>query len=203
MSQRIVDVFETIQIEKNHGDGSILPASQGNRLIDPVVEQQAIGQIRNKIVLRGIRHLVRHGPRRAHIMENDHRSDDAACSVMDGGSGIFNRGFKSIATDEDAIYDQSHPPILFDGYLHRVPSDFARGAVNNSEDFGEGLACGFFAAPTGHGLCNEIEIGDFAGHVAADNGITNRVEGDQSAFFFYVQCILDRLVLDRVAQCAR
>ena len=40
MSQRIVDVLEMIQIEKNHGDRTVLAASQGNRLGDPVVEQQ-------------------------------------------------------------------------------------------------------------------------------------------------------------------
>jgi hypothetical protein len=149
-----------------------------------------------------MRHLARHGPCRAHIMENDHRSDNAACPVVDRGGGIFDGGFKSIAADEDAIYNQSHSPILFDGHLHGVSSGFARGAVNDSEDFSEWLACGFFAAPTGHGLCNEIEMGDFAGHVAADNGITNRVESDQSAFFFHVQCILDNLAFDRIAQCA-
>ena len=199
MSQRIVDVFETIQIQKDHGNRSVLAASQGNRLSDPVVEQQAIGQIRDNIVLRGVRHLDRHGPCRAHIMENNHRSDDAACPVVDRRGGIFNGGFKSVAADEDAIHSQSHRPILLDGHLHGVSSGLARGAVNNSEDFGEGFASGFFAAPTGHGLGNEIEIGDIAGNVRTENGVTNRVEGDHGAFSFHVQCILDGLAFDRIA----
>ena len=76
-------------------------------------------------------------------------------------------------------------------------------AVNNSEDFGEGFANGFLPGPTGHSLCDEIEIGDIAGNVGAKDGVTNRVESDHRAFFFYVQGILDGLAFDGVAQCAR
>ena len=42
---------------------------------------------------------------------------------------------------------------------------FVRAAINNSEDFGERFANGFFAAPTRHSLCNEIEIGDIPENV--------------------------------------
>jgi hypothetical protein len=62
-----------------------------------------------------MRHLARHGPCRAHIMENDHRSNNAACPVVDRGGGIFDGGFKSIAADEDAIYNQSHSPLMGHG----------------------------------------------------------------------------------------
>src|SRR3984957_20088269 len=37
MPQRIVDIFEMIHIQKDHRTGSLLAASQGNRLSDPVV----------------------------------------------------------------------------------------------------------------------------------------------------------------------
>ena len=139
----------------------------------------------------------------AHIMENNHRSDDAACPVVDRRRRIFNGGFKSVAADEDAIHSQSHRLIFLDGHLHGVSSGLAGGAVNNAEDFGEGFASGFFAAPPGHGLCNEIEIGDVAGNVGAQNGVTNRVQGDHGAFFFQVQRILHSLAFDSVVQCAR
>jgi len=43
MSHRIVDVFETIQIQKDHGKRSVPAVTRGNRLSDPVVEQQTIG----------------------------------------------------------------------------------------------------------------------------------------------------------------
>jgi len=38
MSQRIVDVFEAVQIQKEYCKRVILPASQGNRLCNPVIE---------------------------------------------------------------------------------------------------------------------------------------------------------------------
>src|ERR1039458_1445292 len=144
MAQRIVYVFEMIQVQKDHCNRSVLAASQGNRLRDPVVEQKAIGQVGNNIVPRGMRHLERHGPRRAHIMEYNHRSDDAAYPVMDRRGGIFNSGFKSVASEEDAIYSQPHCPILLDGHLQGVSSGLARGTVNNSKDLGERVASGFF-----------------------------------------------------------
>src|SRR5712664_4397690 len=63
MSQRIVDVFEAIQIQKDYGDMFSLPASQRNRLGDTVVEQQENGQIRDNIVVRGVSQLERDSPR--------------------------------------------------------------------------------------------------------------------------------------------
>src|SRR5260370_41597751 len=127
-----------------------------------------------QVVLWGVGCFGSQGPSGGHIMENDHGSDDAARPVVDWRGGIFNRGFKSVPADEDAVYRQSHGPILLDGHLHGIPSGLARGALNNSEDFGEGFANGFFTAPTGHGLCDEIEIGDLAGNIGTKNGVTNR-----------------------------
>ena len=136
-------------------------------------------------------------------MENNHGSNNAACPVVDRRGGIFNGRFKCIAADEDTIDSQTDRPILRHGHLHGISSGLARGAINNLEDFGEWFADGFFAGPTGQGLRNEIEIGDVAGNVRTENGVTNRVEGDQGAFFFHVQRIFDGLAFDRVAQCTR
>ena len=165
MAQRIIDVFETIQIQKDHGNRSVLATSQGNRLSDPVVEQQAIGQICDSIVVRGVRHFKRHGPRCAHVVKNDHSSDHAACPVMDRRGGIFNGGFKSVAADENAIRGESDRFVLFDGHLHGIASGLVRAAVNNSEDFGQRFASGFFTEPPGHLFCNDIQIRDIPGNI--------------------------------------
>src|SRR5258706_3095905 len=203
MSERIVDVLETIQIQKDHGNRSVLTAPQGNRLSDPVVEQEAIGQIRDQSVLRGVRHLDGHRPRRTYIMENNHRSDDAPRPIVDRSGGIFNGGLKSVPANEDTINGQAHRPILLHGHFHRVSGGLARSAVNDFKHFSKRLADGFFAPPPCHALGNQIEIGDFAGNVGTKNGVTNRVEGDQRTLFFYVQRILDGFAFDGIAQCAR
>src|SRR6266436_486517 len=167
MAQGIIDVLEAVQIQKEHRKRSILAASQGNRLSDPVVEEHTIGQIREYIVLRGVSHLVRHGPRRAHIMENDHGSNNPPAAVVDRGGGIFNGGFKTVAADEDAVQSESDSSVLLNRHLHRISSGLARIAINNLEHFGEWFPDSFFAAPAGHSLGNEIEIGHATGNIGA------------------------------------
>ena len=93
-------------------------------------------------------------------MENNHRSHDVPCPVVDRSGGIFNRGFKTVAADEDAIRGQTHRFILLDRHLHGIARGRARGAVDNFEDFGERFADSFLVFPTGHSLRNHIEIGD-------------------------------------------
>src|ERR1700730_4634614 len=137
MPEGIVDVFEAIQIEKEHGKGPPLTASERNGLRYAVAQQQAIGEISDKIMLRGVGHLQRHGARRADVVENNHCADNAAGAIVDRGRRIFNCRFESVAADEDAIESQTHGPILLDSHLHWVSSGLARGTVNNLEDFGE------------------------------------------------------------------
>ena len=64
MSQGIVDVLEAIQIQKQHGDFFRVTRRQGDRLADPVVQQHAIGQTGQKVVLGRMGHLQRHRPGR-------------------------------------------------------------------------------------------------------------------------------------------
>jgi hypothetical protein len=90
MSQRIVDVFEMIlDPEKITAIDFLFRRAKRNRLRDPVVEQQPIRQIRNNVVLCGVRHLCRHRPRCTDIMENNNRSDDAAGPIADRRDGVF------------------------------------------------------------------------------------------------------------------
>src|SRR5258708_39475964 len=119
---------ETIQMQKEYGKRSVLAASQGNRLSDPVIEEHAIGQIREHIVLRRVSHLVRHGTRRAHIVEDDYRSHNAAYAVVDRGSRIFNGGFKTVAADEDGVQSETDRSVLLGSHLHRIPGGLARNA---------------------------------------------------------------------------
>ena len=60
MPERIVDVFEAIQIQKQHRDFFRVTRREGDRLADPVVQQHAIGQTGQKVVLGRMGHLPRH-----------------------------------------------------------------------------------------------------------------------------------------------
>src|SRR5580698_1585340 len=149
-----------------------------------------------------MRHLYRHGPRSAHIVENNHRSGDSAHSVVNWRSGILNGGFKTIAADKDTIHSQSHCLILLDGHLHGVSSCFSRDSVDNFEDLGEGFTYSLLAAPTGHFLGHEIKVGDATGNVSTEHGVTNGVQCNDRSFLFYIQRLLDGHACDRVGECA-
>ena len=97
-------------------------------------------------MVRGMRHLKRHGARRADIMKHNHRANYATRSVVNRRGGILNRGFISVAADKHAVYGESYCRVLFDGHLHGIPGGLAGAAVNNSKDFGERFADGFFAS---------------------------------------------------------
>lgn len=92
---------------------------------------------------------------------------------------------------------------MFDSHLHGISRRLARRPVNDAEDFGQRPASGLITAPPGHGLRDEIQIGDVARDVRAENGVTDRIKRDQGALSFYIQRILHDLAFDRVAQCAR
>ena len=108
MPQRIVDVFEAIQIQKQHRDVFHVTRRQGDRLADPVVQQHPIGQPGQKVVLGRMGDLQRHRPGDAHVAKNDDRSGGLPFAVVNGGDGVFDRNFKSVTPDEDGVRRQVH-----------------------------------------------------------------------------------------------
>ena len=51
VSEGIVDVFEAVQIQKEHGDLFAVTLRQGDRLTNAVVQEHSIGQSGQKVVL--------------------------------------------------------------------------------------------------------------------------------------------------------
>jgi alkyl hydroperoxide reductase subunit AhpC len=51
VSERIVDVFEAVQIQKEHGDLFAVTRRQGDRLTNAVVQEHSIRQSGQKVVL--------------------------------------------------------------------------------------------------------------------------------------------------------
>ena len=106
MSQRIVDVLEAVEIQEQHRDLLPVARRQGDRLADAVVQEHAIGQAGQEIVLGRMGHLQRHRARRAHVAEDDDRAGHLPFAVVDRGDGVFDRNLKSVAPDEDAVRRQ-------------------------------------------------------------------------------------------------
>src|ERR1700733_15329778 len=153
--------------------------------------------------MRAVRHLHRHGSRRADIVEDDYSSDGETPTVVNRRGRILNRQFRAVAADKDAVEGKSHCFILLQGHLHGISPGLARPTVNESEHFQERSAYCFLALPPGYLLRSQIEICDVAGNVCAEDGITNRIESYQGAFLLQIQRILERFPLNRVVQCPR
>ena len=75
MAQAVVHVLEPIQVEEQHGQAMAVAAGEGNRLGEPVVQQHAVGQVGQKVVLGQIDGPQRHRPHLADVFEYDHRAD--------------------------------------------------------------------------------------------------------------------------------
>ena len=99
MAERIVDVLEAIQIEEQHRDLLAVARRQGDRLADAVVQQHAVGQAGQEVVLGRMGHLQRHRPGRADIAKHDHRADDLPCAIVDWRHRILDRNFGAVAPD--------------------------------------------------------------------------------------------------------
>src|ERR1700735_1409580 len=203
MAERVIGVFEIVQIQKKHGNRSVLAAGQRNRLADPIVEQEAIRQTGNSVVLSVVGHFKRHRASRAHIVKNDNSSNDTAFPVGYRRGGSFNRAFKSVAPNKNTIRSESDGTVLLNRHFHRISSSFARSAVNDLEDFAKRLTSSVFALPASQLFRHEIEIRNVSGNIRTENGIANGIEGDQGAFFFQIQRIFHHFSFNRVVQRAR
>ena len=52
VSERVVDVFEAIDIQKEHGQASLVTVGQGQRAVEPVRQQRAVRQIGQRVMAR-------------------------------------------------------------------------------------------------------------------------------------------------------
>ena len=184
MSERIVDVFETVQIQKQHRhtascDGRARPIA----LVNPVVQQHSIGQARQKVMLGGVGHPQRHRPADAPVAEDDDCSGRVPGPIVDGGDGVFDRNF----SPSRRTRMQFAAGARF-GLLNAIAIGLgvvwpSRG-VPDLQDFGDGSACRLLPRPACHCFRNDIEEGDVSRDVSANNGIANGVERDLGAFLF-------------------
>src|ERR1700674_3979154 len=141
-------MFETVQIEEKHGDFFHVTRRENDRLIHAVVEEHAIGQAGQKVMLSGVSHLQRHGAGGTYVAEDDYCSGGFSFAVVDGGNRIFNGNFKTVAPDENTVGWQVHGPILPNRLLHRTWGGYAAGGIQDLKNFSHGPVGGLFQCPT-------------------------------------------------------
>ena len=107
--------------------------SRSHRLRKPIIQQQAVGQVGQVVMMRQVRHPLRHRARLGDIVKNHHGAGHLASAIVNGRSGILYGGFNTVAPDQDAAPAQSHSFVLLHGNGHRIHGVFGICAVDNPE----------------------------------------------------------------------
>jgi hypothetical protein len=103
MSQGVVDVFESIQIQEQHRNLLIGALGHDDRLANSIVQQHSIGQPGQKIVLSRMNDLQRHGAGSTHVSKHDDRADGLPFAVMDRSDGpLYGKRF-AVTPNQDAV----------------------------------------------------------------------------------------------------
>jgi len=56
--ERVVDVLEAVYVEKQHGHLRAPPVGERNGVVQPIMQQHAIRQVGEGVVLREVQHPV-------------------------------------------------------------------------------------------------------------------------------------------------
>src|SRR5471032_503213 len=124
MSKGIVDVFEAIQIQEQHRDGFLVTVRERYRLVDPVVQQHAIGQTGQKVMLGQMGHLQRHSPSGAHVAKNSYRPGSPPFTVVDRRGAPFDPSFTSVMPSENTVWRQVYGAVPPGCHLQPVRGGF-------------------------------------------------------------------------------
>src|SRR5450759_5367618 len=103
VTQRVVNVLESIQIQKHHRNLRVIAMSVRNRLAESILQQHTVRKISEDIVLRQMLHLPYYLAGHAYVMKNNHASGYPTGPVVDWGGRIFNRRFKPVPSNENTV----------------------------------------------------------------------------------------------------
>ncbi len=101
--ERVIDVFEPIEVYEQHGQAGVAAPGRRNRLGQPVVQQRSVRQVGEHVVLRQMRQSQRHRPLCTHVVEHDHCTGRLPFSIVDRGRGICDGRFEPVTPDENAV----------------------------------------------------------------------------------------------------
>ncbi len=153
---------------------------------DAVVEQEAIGQAGEEVMLCRMHHLLGHGTRRADVAKENYGADDLPGGIVDGRDRIFDEDLTAVAAQKKTVRRDVFVLVAIDRALHRIWDNFAGDGIHNGKDGRHWLPQGLFPGPSSHLLSDPIEEGDVAGDVGADNCVADTVECCLGLLFFGV-----------------
>jgi hypothetical protein len=159
--------------------------------MNPILEKGTIGQIRQSIVLRQMRHFYTDSSGNRHVMENDDGPGSDSLPVMNWRSRVINRKFSAVATTEDAIWRKSDGLVFLDCRPRR--------AVDDYKYLFNGPTCRLYLSPTGDLFRYAVELRNSPLIIGTQDGVTNGIEGDLSTLLFDEQGFFGSLPLCHIA----
>src|ERR1700736_5510990 len=183
MPQRIIDVLESVQIQKQHRDSGIVAARCRNCLGEAILQQGPVGQIRENIVVCHMGHFRSPGPPDRHVVEDNNSSRRQTMLVMDRSSRVFNSKFSSVTSYQNAVRRKSNSSVFPDCRSQWIRTRLPRAAVDDYKYLIDILACGCFSSPTGDLFRYDIKVGNSPFKVRAQYGVPYGIERYLGAFF--------------------
>jgi len=188
MAPVIVDLLEAVQVYEQHRQQAPAATRRGDRPVEPIGQQQPVGQAGEDVVLRQVGHAQRQGASRAHVVEHDHRADHSSMPVMHGGGSVFDCGLAPIAADQQAVLAYAGVGVASHRQCQRITNGLAGVRVDDLHHFLQRPAGRLRRRPAGHALGDRIHVGDPAGQIGAEHGVPDRVEHDLRALLCPAQC---------------
>jgi hypothetical protein len=88
VAEAVVDALEVVQVQQQQGTAALVGLGRSQGLLDPVVEQQAVGQVGERVVVNQVRQLALGVLDRADVAEHRHVVGQLAAVVVNGADGL-------------------------------------------------------------------------------------------------------------------
>ena len=62
VAERVVDVLEVVEVQEHHGDVALGPPREGERVLDAIAKQIAVGEPGQRVVKRQLAQLLFEAP---------------------------------------------------------------------------------------------------------------------------------------------
>jgi hypothetical protein len=131
MAEGVVDVLEPVQVEEEHRDLLLVARGEGDGLRHAVVQEHAVRQAGQEVVLGRMRHLYRDGAGEPHVPEDDHGPGALPPAVVDGRDGRGDGDVHPVPAHQDRVRGERQALMAAALDLHGVGNRSPRRRVED------------------------------------------------------------------------
>ena len=203
MTKGIVDHFELIKVEIQQGVRLFRVGAQGlHRRDQSILELTPVNQISQRVVRRLVAELTEQSGLLAHIMEHHHRTDDITDTVTNRRRRILNRNFLAVLVDQYRVFLERNHAFFFQAAHYRVLDGGTRVLIDDRHDFGNRAISHTAHIETGQVLRHGIDVVDYACRIRGYDAVTDGLQCNLCALFFFKDSRLSAFTLCDVSDRA-